>query len=468
MAEISGFLRVRQGGFWCATTPLKNTTPPFKESNCTAMAFKVTVDMCSEKDGKSWWIDRVGPFITYGGWDLTAVNRPLFFESATPMQLFGISASPVNAIGEQLAFPPLHIHHSEYIHVFLDSDGAIDGGEIFDVSGDSQCPAVKGVDVLGSVRCHQTLYGDYYKLITERITHYLHVNDVRPRQANPLYWWFETRMLLKEGMGLPQKRLSSFITETIQAVQPAPYRTFLVVGGNEDSFFYFAGRWPRDGWLSTEFTWLHTHSVVLQDSYVISGHPSALGLGRGKTSLRVACKSEMTRRTKYGTNSLLKESLNFGCNDERTICCAKGNVAVINGTAYDRRSIIHCRHAQLRRGHPFTVVAFAGSSPITQDLILPSPFALHVEWYLHYIADADTNRSYFGGVEDLSDDEDGTGAPCDPNECRSCREYMPLADFSESAGRFQMRMLYPTFAVPAFLWGVLYASRVYTTVSKML
>jgi len=332
-------------------------------------------------------------------WNLMPLNMTTLYMDAWPLTAF--SAAPIDLNTTYIGYPPLHLHHFQVYSYGTDSHAA----EFFDHSGDAQCTAHSNHKEMGdSTSCFKVDYliNGYAKWMPNQ-EYYLdaYLNDVRPRGSQLLAWGFRLSMTLGSHPRVRGARaLSLFLMQNpFDGHGPSTYDI-----PRSDSFLYYVAHMPCEGVLAPAYTWLHTHSLRLQQSFLVSATPEQLGL-KHRLLLRDSCVPLITSHTPYESNAALRNHLLSTLwsvvQEDRIVCEAQSSFALIDGLAYDRAQRVHCKPWHFEKGELFTVLAFhAGGSvslaPLSSSETTSqskSMYQMHIQWYMHFTAS--DNASHF-------------------------------------------------------------------------
>ena len=246
----------------------------------------LTVAMCETKRDESgaWYrTQKIGPFHSLSGtWWRVGYRDVLGLEAVLEQtwrrgNSLGISAhssSAVDASGNFLPHPPIHIHHS---HI-TENDGAgspnlrhqsilyrlltrngLDGmaATIYH-HADDECTAGEG-----GVGCFVTELRPNYKLVNRPLWLHAEINDWRPASdVSNLTWWYELAVRLIEVEPAERGALSMMLAYNPPGMprDHAAY-TFPVTLMSE-TFMYYVNRLPTDGTLVSVY--FHSHEPFLR------------------------------------------------------------------------------------------------------------------------------------------------------------------------------------------------------------
>lgn len=267
-----------------------------------------TVEDPSEP-GAFWSVQRVGPMVSTGGdmtyflsWDDPGHLRAQIPEGGA-LYLTGYAARTLTADGEQVPYPPIHLHHAHLnpdincyswltgflvksvvraalasfmlnpwapIASLLAISHAIADSRIDQMHGDAQCPeALGGLDCMvhrvdngWGTPLHRSFYTDTM------------VQDVRAANSPPMELWYESTMRISRRIQKPISRFfrksaaSEAATRDKYGFLPDPYVTYRVP---TDTHSYFAG----GDWVAPDREWIivanHMHRRACEEHWMILG-----------------------------------------------------------------------------------------------------------------------------------------------------------------------------------------------------
>lgn len=361
------------------------TSAPLDVSQLTSNAASWEHCTVSTSSG-TWHKWRLGPFTTSGD-----VN---FWISGGP------DADPVNGVLVPLFNASHQVGVSALYQLFFTSGGTLLGTDthishhqnLFDESYD--IPAAHGAPFQEGTRseCYATNtttdagcqfhdFGDFVKpLVGRRFLTDAFLQDIRPYGSLALEWTHEFAYHVVDGPFAPSRVLSEHqlwnpgrLNTTSAGIDFALWE---LPGGDAEFLMYYAGRWPTDGRLNAELSYLHIHTQH-EISFLFEGEPSDLGLGTSASlRLRDVCTPLRTSTTSAGSNAALRAQLYAACPacfGRRKLICVASN------------STTRCENERpLTRGMPFTMVSFyASDAAVNQNL----PSSHHITWFLRYESD---------------------------------------------------------------------------------
>jgi len=362
--------------------------------NASLASGRLQVGECTapSTDGEvngTWHTQWVGPFTTHGGYDWTTVSwvDPAFIMRGRRRgESVGLAAhwmGPVDVQRKQaLGLPPLHLHH---VHMTASPDDTFlspffqwHHGRVIMTHGDWNFDGMPGeengtVDAMGQdYRPAKVL-----KVLSDRPSINVEVNDVRPAGSPPLQWYFQVTVLvvdnLDDARAAGHRPLSSIKTQ-------APDGEGMLVGGQtglvfpyfaprtEDTMMYHSIRMPEDG--EMVHVYFHAHQRTHQATLLFGGPPSALGLdaiaaaGRHVSVLPTQVYTNTTGVAKNNVQmrSLLEERSHV--RGVPLVCTMEGRVQRLSGygfttpKAWDRAAYPSCIRWSFSKGE---VMAARGS-----------------------------------------------------------------------------------------------------------
>ena len=289
--------------------------------------------------GSHWVATQIGPFTSHGGydwWDVKwndAARLSMWLKQYHTLAVARFMEVGVDATGQALGFPPIHLHHS---HTTPGDHRARDAlSWLFRGSGDQQCGASAG-----GIGCQGEILDPYVKRFDQRLSLWVVLNDVRPHGSPMLTWWYQASFLLKAGDRETQtvSQLTLFNPWSWRASVPTSYyAATYVIPADDESFLFFSGGMPLSGSLVRVqlFHAFHAHMQTTSNAFLFSASPDELSL-RACVSPRpkMAC---LTAKTGFGTNSALRAHL--GSRSSRMVCWAARSVEREIGRASCRERV---------------------------------------------------------------------------------------------------------------------------------
>lgn len=338
--------------------------------------------------GGTWHTQRVGPFLSTGGFDWWHMYYRDF--ATTSMVLndlsdgthAGITAhvtGPVNMGGDFIPLPPLHNHHVRIVPGlgFLHGAGEVsllpasllwgghgnDGSYLVAQLGDDQCIAEEG-----GTDCFGRDYQSHVKFFSESLSIEVIVNDARPAGSAPLVWWYQAALRIEvvrereAGARLP---LSLHVLLQPTSLADATFQT-MDVPADRDSFAFFTGRMPFAGTLSG-VDW-HSHQVKFQSSFMVAAAPRDLGLESAGFQPRHVYEPIITSEAGFHNNTVLRQHMldqlalasSRGLTSGSLVVDAFGRTESVGGARFDRMAYTSFSPWAFSQDDQFTIVGFSG------------------------------------------------------------------------------------------------------------
>ena len=410
----------------------------FSQKKQDPFRHKLTLHTCETKedDTNNWTFARLGPFRSTGGYDWHRHVTPDFGHfthklSEGVFYVTGFMGAAVDASGEVLGMPPIHIHHTHtatnqcwYLqalyngkHVDLssrdrqDPEAEVQDWE-FDTHGDRECLANNG----GVACLLQTQPEGYGQLIKYPLCSLGDWNDMRPAGSPEIEFWIEnafrwTRkpqmqvgfMTGAIGVGYhPSFSLISSLSSNIkqngrmEAEEPAFFDDYIIPQDDSIIWGSFASNFP--GKFVSMF--LHTHHLWTKDMLLFRGDPKALGLNKppfvleqpyiprplneiGLTmeEIKIYIYNNLNKHTNCSAGKCpdLICQLNqnrFESNESLPL----GLMGGVLSNKYERFAYPKCTMTEFHEGDVFTAVSFHG---VVEGAPLPvvGKSRMHSEWY---------------------------------------------------------------------------------------
>jgi len=358
-------------------------------------------------------IQRVGPFTSTGGGDYHDFLLPLETMAARMDHLYltALGAMPVNAFGEAIGYPPIHIHHTHIGSMSADYElnrlailnyGNTDPpfhsepslpkslirANVLDVHGDRQCHSE-----LGGVKClfYAMPEGFSIRLDTEFFIWGL-LNDVRPSDSKQMTWWMEYAVRYES-----QRSRSLFLPASMGFYWKCDVNG--IPGHTED--FDIPAQEPSLMWKSFSFTehgtflrnFFHGHHSNVKDIWFVSATPLELDISHFKHEKfwEAVAPSEFGTSLDYLTASLERKLFaltyqwrnGFLTGPPRGMICQTQNPRHEGG--FDRFMPARCTMANFFAGQQATLVAFF--SPAQQGKMKRNVVTIkreHIIFYFYY------------------------------------------------------------------------------------
>jgi hypothetical protein len=335
----------------------------------------------------TWHTDRVGPFRSTGGYDWWQLSYRHIELLRPDMGINAHVLTAVDANGDMLGYPPVHMHHVHLISSTLDTyDLPVvlwENERMVEHHGD-------WVFLDGTLDSYGPDYGSSVKWFTAFPTVNVELNDVRPPRSPPMLWYFQlsVRVAANDAAG---RALSVMKTH-----QPGPL-CFNQLGCSVltvqidpavDTWLFYDGRMPHAGQLVDAV--FHAHQSAHHATMLVTGSVDFL---RHTPTLvppgHDAREAILTVTSGVANNVLLREAIVSRIVDPASsryvICETEGQQTQIDGHVYDRSRVPHCVDWRFDEAEHFTVVSFFGPTsfgvaPVT------GPFTQHSIWFLTYFA----------------------------------------------------------------------------------
>lgn len=399
-------------------------------------------------DGSRWTVNRIGPFVTTGGYDWVQVGWEDIWGLEEKLKAYkdGIFvtaqySAAVTRDGSPLSHPPIHIHH---IHVgprpgvrqHTDQYKCVKGGgvgpgcydptRVFEHHGDYQC-----LQEAGGLDCLlETVPDGYGKLLTFPLGIEGDINDVRAPGSEPLEWYYEIaiRWVPKdssEGAQLKPMHFHNFAGPgTLDLANQNTYIFTYQCPTDHDSLFWYSGRMPYTGqMLRNKF---HAHNKIFKEGLFFAASPEELGLTK-ENGLKPVQPYETVdlRNTRFNSLEDVKAFLfkqmeqsgrefderngvggtgeidletQFSRERPRAVCHGVSTLEKVDGYFYDRKEDTCCRPWHIEKGDIFTVIGFNKKleySPGPHLDKYPPTFPGHVGWWLSVASEEPTPKSFF-------------------------------------------------------------------------
>ena len=427
---------------------------PFRISSKSDDGELEVCECTAESSRGTWHTQRVGPIQSTGGndwwqfsWDNFA-NLRAELEASGTMEVTGHIITPVDAAGNIIPHPPIHIHHvhvvagsASFASSIAEMTAKVGGGNsFFEHHGDWQFPAAEGgVESLGED------YGSHGKLFVKPFSTNLELNDMRPSGSPPMTWYFQMSLRVR-----PVRSDSCSPTSLHVFSGPGPLCmegqgctvTTVQVPAAQETFSYYTSRMPHAGHLVRMK--YHGHSYIFRGALLFRATPAQLGLEgvapKGTRDLTAfpmvplqmlhtllfgaaprnpALANVGWRGTRpwasipteqFGGNAELKLRLlrmaRENAGNDSIVCDVEAREEESAGVAVDRAPKVACSPWRFREGEQVTGVSFFGPSPMRP----PAPseiarFTHHVFWIYYAASDGTTHDNTYrlAGPEDLGD-----------------------------------------------------------------
>mmetsp|Transcript_105642 Transcript_105642/g.235861 ORF Transcript_105642/g.235861 Transcript_105642/m.235861 type:complete len:697 (+) Transcript_105642:1-2091(+) len=388
------------------------------------------------KDGSKWSVQKVGPFRSTGGYDWWQVSwsdlgqfTDILKEHPSGVYLLSTFFRPVNARGEDLGYPPIHIHHVHVSRVGrsikfrndYNADFQYAVSEwLFEGHGDYQCH-----DADGGMSCFYEELDGYGKLIDFPLHIEGEFNDVRPVASEPMEWWIEVSF-----RWIPASKVSSSRTKPVSvhifggrgtndfSIQQSLVLTW-DMKFDQPYLFWYSGHMVTGGDLLVNK--LHAHSRSFKSAFFFSATPRDLGLqdarfqpmivkkGSGKvnygTAMKAAGFESQGQFEDFLFHNLIKaiHAYDIACAGPKSsrsnplcsrprpalICQSWKDDEEVDGWVFDRRPPTCCKDWSFLKDEAYIAVGIYGwdgrpNLPIGSNTIPPF-FPEHLSWIMRYV-----------------------------------------------------------------------------------
>jgi hypothetical protein len=427
--------------------PGKNGPPDQKK--------KIQIGECAvpQSDGGAWHVQRVGPFVSNGGYDWWQVAwRDMFRLSEVfkthPEGIYYTTtfSAGVAPSGEPLSYPPVHIHH---IHVIpqpgtrkkMPLNHGYVSNMVMEMHGDYVClPQDGGVDCYFEVPAKDNMQEIRQVLDVEG-----DLNDVRASGSPPMEWWYQVVVRWHPKAAKPKAHPLSQIFYLAnghlnQSDQSKELQTF-DISTSKPVVYWYSGTMFSDGELVRNK--VHAHNLMFREAFWFHATPEELGLTRPpkdtgvgdgfpledmgfndflefKEYLKVnleksrrkyesTCKSFLGKTSSIERHGFHEDSMSTDqCKYQKpfTVCRSFGKASrdiydpvAQHSYIYDRRSISCCEPWTFKSGEVFTTVglywpADRPAGPWESDM--PATYPQHLSWFLTYKGpEAEWGRSFY-------------------------------------------------------------------------
>ena len=229
----------------------------------------------------------VGPFVTTGGNDWTAINYVATLgaleDGMEPADLAIRDYSFTNVRdspwGAQLGFPPLHNHHTTMHGADGDCESTTRCSSTFwlEQQADAQCSGE--VDGYACLDHDLRPGGYYYPLRSDApLTQNCLWNDVRAAGSPPITWYFKATLRFERAGESASDLLPAAQWEIEHPWHAGTSDNTLDVPMGRESFFVMEGTHRMSGTIVSELSHVHTHSQKFRSSFLIAASAAELGL----------------------------------------------------------------------------------------------------------------------------------------------------------------------------------------------
>ena len=373
----------------------------------------ISIGTCSKEahDG-TWHTQRIGPFRSHGGYDFwqfswnDVLDLQGILDQDGEVAITAHFSGAVDEQGNPIPLPPIHVHHAEVFpwdrptSFYLENaaktllDGSsYDNSILFGQAGDSQY-----VSAEGGTRSFGVMYEQYPNLIDSPLSIFAEFNDVRPRGAPPMVWWYQIAVRTSQTSAnhhpVSVHVLSNPGRFDVGTTQTGILLTNMLPS-HVDSFFYYTGRMPFNGVLVPELVTFHAHMGAFQSAILFAATPADIGLGPTFRP-RVPSESTITTAAGFANNSALKAYIMGRAPKSSRICEAIGQMEQVGIEWYDRQASFQCAPWTFTTDDVFTVVSFngptvgrlvgmTGMAPTSQGQTFDFP--QHTKFLITYLCD---------------------------------------------------------------------------------
>eukprot|EP00968_Pinguiococcus_pyrenoidosus_P022342 scaffold3153_cov243-Pinguiococcus_pyrenoidosus.AAC.2 len=411
----------------------------------------ITISRCkieTPEDGGAWHIQRVGPFLSTGGYDWWQIgwSDGCFMTEALERHPEGVDVDktilvPVTEEGERIGHPPVHIHHihfveqsgvrhrqafsplcslnsgSRHVDSYLKEKQCYNSSLFFEQHGDYECVLEDdGIDCLTTVH-------NPPRRIRQAMDVEGELNDVRPFDSDKMRWYYQTAIHWKP-MAAPEEHTGATSQMTIMAPpmldttsQLSRFVTFPSPTAMEAFMWYTGTMWAKGELIRNK---LHSHAMTLGHTEFFAAAPEDLGLDDPRFSPGSAAGAttdvvklgfkDHTALTDFIFQNLEQSQRRYQekCVDgldlkhpmcsrprPRFVCAAavhheefEIHAGKQTSFTFDRTPNTHCEPWEFEIGHPFTVTAFNRivTKPVAPHVpnSVPPTIPQHVSWHMWY------------------------------------------------------------------------------------
>jgi hypothetical protein len=253
---------------------------------------KIQLGECQvpQADGGAWHVQRVGPFVSNGGYDWWQVGwRDIFRLSEVlkkhPEGIYYTTtfSAGVDPTGKPLSLPPIHLHH---IHVNpqpsarkkLTAGVSYVSNMVIEMHGDYVCqPQHGGVNCYFEVPAKNEMQEIRQVLDVEG-----DLNDVRAPGSPPMEWWYQVVVRWHPKSSKPNAHPLSQIFYLGKGYknktdQSQELSTFDIATSKSTVFWYTGTMWS-DGELVRNK--IHAHNLMFREAFWFRASPEDLGLDK--------------------------------------------------------------------------------------------------------------------------------------------------------------------------------------------
>jgi len=334
------------------------------------------IGICKVELQKSGWISqRIGPFISTGGYDWWLLTLTDLFELTTG-EVLATSFMATDEKGNSISYPPLHSHHTHVAPLGVNVNLAVLMEQHGDwLTNESEC--------IPSCSAITRLLPNYFN-VTAPLQLIAAMNDVRFQGSPSMSWYYQAAVLISRRATTDTATTGTGGTALSKhyiwspATPGAPFGTFYIPCSRE-TFMVFHGTLPLSG-KSVRFNF-HAHMSNFQAALLFSASPTALKVPLPKTRWKSFQPADISLKTNSQMQQQLMEQ---PIAKSSLVCSAVARYVEIDGVIYDRHAQMNCTAWTFERGAPFTVLSFNG--PSARGTCGNLQVTQHAHWWLTYVA----------------------------------------------------------------------------------
>jgi len=320
------------------------------------------------------------------------------------------SVSPVDAHGNELGNPPIHIHHIHVNHGpsmrirnphFLrcnyhgstNQQRCFNTSFVFEWHGDYQCPKKRG-----GLNCmYEKVPNGYLKQVYGPLDLEGDLNDVRANTTHVLEYYLQVQIRWEPLLGSGKKLASQkFIIGhgkvlvnshlTYQSTFPSPT--------SHETIYWYTGSYTFNGeLLRNKF---HGHNTVFHSAHWFHDcAPDDLGMSEYAHWDSMPHAIENIKEVTEKVKKLAEASATC-----KLLCSSFGQIEQIGGFNYDRAPETHCQQTWVKRGQQFVVVSFqrhrGGPVGAHRPDYVPPNIPSHSNWVMIYHDEDTPHYSRYG------------------------------------------------------------------------
>jgi len=344
---------------------LKSDGQPINASTIDAYVGKCSI----ENEKKLWISQRIGPFVSTGGFDWWFFKSTNFLELTADDKVVATSFMGADQNGHPILYPPLHSHHTHVVPLGNNVNRAV----MLEQHGDW---ITKETECLPSCSAVTPLLPNYFN-VTGPLQMTAAMNDVRAQGSPPLTWYYQASVLISRAEVTGSALSKHYIWSP--AAPGAPFGTFFVPCSHE-SFMVYHGTMPLAG-TSVLFSF-HAHMSSFQSAFLFGVSPEILKVPIPDKVWKPFAPAQLGLTTNFQVQQLImKQDLA----KSSLICSALARRIVFESAVYDRHAQIRCAKWTFNCGTPFTVITFNG--PLAKAACGAHNVTQHAHWWLTYVAE---------------------------------------------------------------------------------